>query len=241
MRVPLISFALIGLTRLLVGAYPRWVGGVLPTGPQRIYFANHTSHMDTLVIWAALPPRLRRCTRTVAALDYWGKKPAQRLIAMNGFNAVFVDREKAADPGQPPVDRLAPLCAALEAGESLIIFPEGTRGAQSLPGAFKSGLYNLAQRFPSAELVPIYLENPHRAMPKGTWYPVPITCSVRFGAALDRRLNEPKDAFLSRARDAVVHLVAPPLLEDGAAALPDARDAKTLNPDITATSVSSSS
>lgn len=204
MRVPLISFVLIGLTRLLVGAYPRWTAGALPTGPQRIFFANHTSHMDTLVIWSALPPRLRRTTRTVAALDYWGKKPVQRCIARNGFNAVFVDRDKPTDPSLPKTDRLTPLCDALDHGESLIIFPEGTRRPQPLPDAFKSGLFHLAERYPTVELVPVYLENPHRAMPKGTHYPVPIACTVRFGAPLVRIDGEDKAAFLERARAAVI-------------------------------------
>lgn len=218
MRIPVISSVLIGLTRLLVGAYPRWPAGPLPTGPQRIFFANHTSHMDTLVIWSALPPRLRRTTRTVAALDYWGKKPLNRCIARNGFNAVFIDREKPTDPTLPSTDRLAPLCAALDAGESLIIFPEGTRRAQPLPDAFKSGLYHLARRYPHVELVPVYLENPHRAMPKGTHYPVPIACTVRFGAPLARIEGEDKAAFLERARSAVVALAEPAPVVDSTTA-----------------------
>ena len=102
--------------------------------------------------------------------------------------------------------QLLPLAQALERGESLIIFPEGTRRAQALPSPFKSGLFHLATRFPAAELVPVYLDNLYRSMPKGSLLPVPLTCSVRFGAPLERRADEAKDVFLERARQAIVEL-----------------------------------
>ena len=92
-----------------------------------------------------------------------------------------------------PVDRDNPLEAidllneAAQAGSSLIIFPEGTRNPERLPGPFKSGLFHLANRFPNAELVPVYLENLHRIMPKGTFFPVPLICTVRFGSIDDLR------------------------------------------------------
>jgi 1-acyl-sn-glycerol-3-phosphate acyltransferase len=195
-----LSWGLTVLIRVLVGAQPRWVGS-RPSPALRIYFANHTSHMDTLALWCALPAGLRARTRPVAARDYWSGGGLRSYIATHGFNALFVERnpDKREDP-------LAPLDAALARGESLIIFPEGTRRAQALPGAFKSGLYWLASRHPEAELVPVYLENLYRSMPKGTFLPVPLTCSVRFGAALERRADEPKNDFLERARQAVADL-----------------------------------
>lgn len=192
---------LVGLVRLLVGAYPRWLG-CGPTAGQRIYFANHASHIDTLAIWAALPPELRRRTRPVAAQDYWGVGGLRGYIASKTLHAVLIDRQRR--EGGP--DPLAPLGTALEAGDSLIIFPEGTRGAEALPGPFKSGLWHLAQRFPAVELVPVYLENLHRAMPKGVSLPVPFTCTVRFGEPVARLPGEEKPAFLERARQAVVAL-----------------------------------
>ena len=195
------SGLLVGLMRLLVGAYPRWLG--CDPGPaQRIYFANHTSHIDTLAIWSALPPQLRATTRPVAAKDYWDKGLLRRYIANKGLHVVLIERAKEGRQGDP----LQPLADALEQGESLIIFPEGTRGTAALPAAFKSGLYHLAQRFPAVELVPVYLENLHRSMPKGTIMPVPLICTVRFGTPVARIAGEPKEAFLTRARDAVVVL-----------------------------------
>ncbi len=193
------SGLLVGLMRLLVGAYPRWLG--CDPGPaQRIYFANHTSHIDTLAIWSALPPQLRATTRPVAAKDYWDKGLLRRYIANQGLHVVLIERAKEGRQGDP----LQPLADALEQGESLIIFPEGTRGTAALPAAFKSGLYHLAQRFPAVELVPVYLENLHRSMPKGTIMPVPLICTVRFGTPVARIDGESKEAFLVRARDAVV-------------------------------------
>ena len=192
---------LVGFVRLLVGAYPRWLG-CGPSPAQRIYFANHTSHIDTLAIWSALPGELRRSTRPVAARDYWGVGGLRGYIASKTLHAVLIDRQRR-EAGSDP---LSPLGAALEAGDSLIIFPEGTRGAEALPGPFKSGLWHLGERFPAVELVPVYLENLHRAMPKGVTLPVPFTCTVRFGAPLARIAGEDKTAFLERARQSVVAL-----------------------------------
>ncbi|MBA2548239.1 MAG: 1-acyl-sn-glycerol-3-phosphate acyltransferase, partial [Burkholderiaceae bacterium] len=163
---------IVWLVRLLVGAYPRWVGSA-PTASQRIYFANHTSHMDTIVLWAALPRSLRANTRPVAAKDYWDKPGIRRAIAKEELNVVMIDRSRV-DLNADPLD---PLRDALEHGFSLIIFPEGTRSAQSLPGEFKSGLYHLAHEFGAVELIPVYIENLHRSMPKGAFLPVPIICT----------------------------------------------------------------
>ena len=192
---------IVWLVRLLVGAYPRWIG-CAPSANQRIYFANHSSHMDTVVLWAALPGALRANTRPVAARDYWDHPGIRAQIARDELNVVMIDRAR----DDPNVDPLQPLREALENGFSLIIFPEGTRTPQPLPGPFKSGLYHLAQAFPQVELIPVYLENLHRSMPKGALLPVPTICSVRFGAPLARIAEEPKESFLQRARDAVVGL-----------------------------------
>lgn len=196
-----LSKALIRTVHLLVGAYPRWQGSA-PTSAQRIYFANHSSHMDTLVLWSALPPELRRQTRPVAAKDYWGGSAFRRYVSGKGFNVVLIERARE----DRSVDPLQPLYDVLSSGQSLIIFPEGTRKPQALPDPFKSGLYHLSQRFPNVELVPVYLENLHRSMPKGTFFPLPLICTVRFGAPLATIENESKENFLERARREVVAL-----------------------------------
>jgi len=197
----MLSQTLTLLMRVLVGAQPRWIGS-RPSPALRIYYANHTSHMDTLALWCALPAALRAKTRPVAASDYWSGAGLKSYIATRGFNALFIER----NPDRRESDPLAPLVEALQRGESLIIFPEGTRRAQALPSPFKSGLFHLAAKVPAAELIPVYLDNLYRSMPKGTLLPVPLTCSVRFGAALERLPDEGKDAFLERAKQAVVDL-----------------------------------
>ncbi len=196
-----LSELLIGSVRLLVGAYPRWVRSA-PSAAQGIYFANHSSHMDTLVLWSALPPELRRQTRPVAAKDYWGGSAFHRYVSGKGFNVVLIERARE----DRSVDPLQPLYDVLSSGQSLIIFPEGTRKPQALPDPFKSGLYHLSQRFPNVELVPVYLENLHRSMPKGTFFPLPLICTVRFGAPLATIENESKENFLERARREVMAL-----------------------------------
>lgn len=194
-----LSTLLVGFVRLLVGASPRWQG--VGPGPQlRVYFANHCSHLDSLALWAALPAPLRRRTRPVAAADYWGGNALKRWVARRGLNALLIDRKLG---GQAALE---PLLAALRAGDSLVLFPEGTRGQDRLPAPFKSGLYHLARQMPQVEFVPVYLENLHRAMPKGTHLPVPFICTVRFGPALLRHPDEDKPSFLARAHAAVVDL-----------------------------------
>ena len=196
-----LSHLLTLIVRVLVGATPRWIG-CKPEPTLRIYYANHTSHMDTLALWCALPGDLRAKTRPVAAKDYWNRAGIRYYLATHAFNALFIERS----PENRERDPLLPLAEALQRGESLIIFPEGTRRAQALPSPFKSGLFHLAARFPEAELVPVYLDNLYRSMPKGTFLPVPLTCSVRFGTPLQRHADETKDAFLERARQAIVDL-----------------------------------
>jgi 1-acyl-sn-glycerol-3-phosphate acyltransferase len=149
MRAKLMSLFLLGLVRVLTGAQARWYG-CPPKAEQRIYFANHQSHADLVMIWAALPAELRSITRPIAAKDYWTRTPLRQWITTAVFNAVYVDRARAAPAadGTPEPDPLEPLAQALESGDSIIIFPEGTRGYAEEPQPFKAGLYNLACAFP---------------------------------------------------------------------------------------------
>jgi 1-acyl-sn-glycerol-3-phosphate acyltransferase len=188
------------LARLITGAQGHWKG-CPPTAEQRIYFANHQSHFDWVLIWAALPKDLRASTRPIAAKDYWTASPFKHWITREVFHAVYVARQRTDDQ-----DPLEPLTDALEQGDSLVIFPEGTRSNKGDPQPFKSGLFHLAEQFPQVQLIPAWIDNVQRVMPKGEVVPVPILCTVTFGAPLQLGVEEDKRAFLERARAAVLAL-----------------------------------
>jgi len=203
------GLVLAALARLITGAQGRWHGSP-PKAEQRIYFANHQSHFDWVLIWATLPRDLRSRTRPIAARDYWTATPLKRWITQEIFNAVYVSRHRQPGGDAPPAgedeDPLEPLMQALRGGDSLVIFPEGTRGHAEEPAAFKAGLYHLAQAFPDVQLIPAWIDNVQRVMPKGEVLPVPILCSVTFGAPVALRPGEDRQAFLVRAREAVLAL-----------------------------------
>jgi len=199
-RADLMGALLAFVARLITGAQGHWKG-CPPEALQRIYFANHQSHLDWVLIWAALPGELRARTRPIAARDYWTASPFKHWLTREVFNAVYVSRQRTDDQ-----DPLEPLIHALQAGDSLVIFPEGTRNQTGVPQAFKSGLFHLAEAFPQVQLVPAWIDNVQRVMPKGEVVPVPILCTVTFGAPLSLQAGEDKRDFLDRARDAVVAL-----------------------------------
>ena len=199
-RPEAVGLALSFLARLITGAQGHWYG-CPPKAEQRIYFANHQSHFDWVLIWASLPHDLRAQTRPIAARDYWTSSPLKHWITREVFNAVYVSRVRTEDE-----DPLEPLVDALRNGDSLVIFPEGTRGNKGEPQAFKAGLYHLAEQFPDVHLIPTWIDNVQRVMPKGEVVPVPILCSVTFGAPMTLAAGEDKRVFLDRARSAVLAL-----------------------------------
>ena len=188
------------ITRLITGAQGHWKG-CPPKAEQRIYFANHQSHLDWVLIWAALPRELRVRTRPIAARDYWTSSPFKQWLTTAVFNAVYVSRRRSDDQ-----DPLEPLVQALQQGDSLVIFPEGTRSNKDQPQAFKSGLYHLAEQFAGVRLIPAWIDNVQRVMPKGEVVPVPILCTVTFGEPIGLIAGEDKRDFLDRARAAVLAL-----------------------------------
>jgi 1-acyl-sn-glycerol-3-phosphate acyltransferase len=187
--------------RLLTGVHARWLG-CGPEDVQRIYIANHTSHLDFVLIWSVLPVWLRHKTRPVAAADYWDRGPLRRYLIHRVFRGVLVSRGHI-DRAHHPIDVM---CQALDEGSSLIFFPEGTRGPGGDPQPFKAGLHHLALARPQVEIVPVWLDNSYRVMPKGLPLPIPLLCSVAFGKPARLGPEEPRAEFLGRMRQLVIDL-----------------------------------
>ncbi|AZD70347.1 1-acyl-sn-glycerol-3-phosphate acyltransferases [Pseudomonas chlororaphis] len=200
MLEPLVATLITSAARTITGARSLWLG-CGPQAVQRIYFANHSSHGDFVLLWASLPPALRKVTRPVAGADYWQTRPLRRYIINRVFNGVLIDRER-----KEPVDNpLQPMLDALANGDSLIIFPEGTRNLEEeglLP--FKSGLYHLAKSYPQAQVIPVWIANLNRVMPKGRFLPLPLLCTTSFGAPLSLEDGESKEQFVERSRAALL-------------------------------------
>ncbi|MFU8925738.1 lysophospholipid acyltransferase family protein [Acinetobacter puyangensis] len=197
-----VAFLMRRSVRLLTGARSLWLG-CKPELKQRIYYANHNSHIDFVLLWSSLPTSIRRQTRPVAASDYWQSNALRQFLIQDVFHGITIarHRESGQDPLQPVID-------ALNDGDSVIFFPEGTRNLDEdrilLP--FKSGLFHLSQRFPEVELVPVWITNLNRVMPKGAFIPLPLLSTVAFGTPLDTQHLLDKTAFLHRAEQQLLAL-----------------------------------
>lgn len=210
-RIHPVANLLAAIARGISGVQVQWAG-CEPDERQRVYFANHTSHLDFVVLWSALPSEIRASTRPIAAKDYWEETPVRRYLAEKVFHAVLLERGslgKAKNPEEAHfVGRhlIEDMASALGGRNSLILFPEGTRGTGEKIAPFRSGLYHLALRRPDVQLVPAYLENLNRILPKGEFLPVPMLSLLTFGKPIQVEPEEEKDAFLERAREAVSNL-----------------------------------
>lgn len=197
----LIGGVLCAAAQLITGVRAVW-RGCEPEPRPRVYFANHRSHGDFLLIWSALPQGLRRRTRPVAGADYWLAGAFRRYVAQRVFRGVLIERTPDRHHANP-IDLMSDVVAA---GESLIVFPEGTRnlGDGLLP--LKPGIWHLAKSNPEVEFVPVWIENLGRVMPKGALLPVPLLCTLTFGQPLRFTPGEPKEPFLQRVREALLSL-----------------------------------
>ena len=193
MMAGFIEWLMIGAVRLLVGAQARWQGCV-PSHGQCIYVANHSSHLDALLLFSTLPVGLRRRTRPVAAAEYWTAGPIRRYLIHSVFRAVVVERDGC------QLNPLEPMAIALRRGDSLILFPEGTRGPGEILKPLKPGIFHLARCFPNVDIVPAWIDNSYRVLPKGFAVPVPLLCSITFGTPMRWKKGQQQDDFLAEIR-----------------------------------------
>ncbi|OOS01214.1 1-acyl-sn-glycerol-3-phosphate acyltransferase [Canicola haemoglobinophilus] len=202
MLAKLIDFLLCRFTSFITGVRPQKRIEQQQANQHRLYYANHNSHGDFILLWVSLPYEVRKNTRPVAGADYWNKGKIRRFLAHKVFNMLLIERG-----GDNPQKVTEQLSEALKQS-SLIIFPEGTRKTNDdLPlQPFKSGLFYLAQQNPQLELVPIWITNMHNVLPKGFILPIPLLCELYIGDTLIYQADEDKAAFLARAEQALLAL-----------------------------------
>ena len=152
----------------------------LPARDPFILIANHSSHLDAASLLTLFPlSRLHR-VRPVAARDYFERNALVSMLSHTLFNILPIARKDITQEDDP----IGEMRRALERGESLILFPEGTRGAGPVPAPFHSGIARLVERAPGVPVVPAYLADLGRSLPKGEFLPVPFFCEVRIGAPM---------------------------------------------------------
>lgn len=150
----------------------------LHSAAQFILIANHSSHLDTMSLLSLFPLNQLRRIRPVAAADYFERNAVVSLLTRTLFNILPIARTNITSENNP----LRRMREAIEAGDSLIIFPEGTRGAGGEIGEFRSGVAHVLAKLPNVPVLPAYLVNMGRSLPKGEFIPVPFFCEIRLGA-----------------------------------------------------------
>lgn len=147
---------------------------------QFIIVANHNSHLDTMTILASLPRKIIHRVKPVAAADHFGKTRSKEKLTNYFVNTILIQRKR--DKENPENDPIHRMIKALDAGYSLIIFPEGTRGEPEVRQPLKPGIALVLKERPHIKYVPAYMKGMGKAMPKDDSLIVPHNSSLVYGA-----------------------------------------------------------
>ena len=160
---------------------------------QFILIANHNSHMDTMAIMSAIPSRYIHKVHPIAARDFFGGSLFKKILMRYLVNATLIQRDRD-DPNNDPIDSMDKM---LKKSRSLILFPEGSRGVPGVIAKFKKGLGYLIQRNPEINVIPVYLDNVYKTLPRGKNLILPYNCSIKFGDPIKFKSMEMDDILLS--------------------------------------------
>lgn len=205
----IVFFIFFLICRVFTGVRPKYLSQ-LSSQKNYIYYANHSSHLDGIIILACFPHQERERIYFVVAADYWKKTFLRRYCANSIFNTILINRHPkilskvAMENTRQTLDSMEDMHKVLDDGNSLIIFPEGTRGYGQSIADFKSGIWHLSRKHPEISLVPVYLDNLHRVLPKGSFLAVPMMCKAIIGKpVLATTSAETKQEFLSRLKQSL--------------------------------------
>lgn len=190
-----------GITGVVLGLNVRNRERLPRIGPA-VIAANHNSHLDTLVLMTLLPVSLLERVRPVAAADYFLRNRLLAWFATRIIGILPIRRGR----GGPEEDPLAPLAEALDRGEILIFFPEGTRGEPEQLKEFKGGIARLAERRPAVPVIPVFLHGVGKALPKGEAILVPFFVDVFIGHPV--AWTGTRESYLDAFRSAIAGLAA---------------------------------
>lgn len=166
---------------------------------QFVIVANHNSHLDTITLLAALPASIIHKVKPVAAGDYFGKNRFTKALSSYFINAVLIDRKGMKEnPENAPIPRMI---EELQIGNSLILFPEGTRGNPEELQPFKRGIGLVLSKKSEVPYIPAFLTGMGKNLPKGGFIPVPFNSTVRFGKPCLVKSDDSKEIIIQMQQD----------------------------------------
>ena len=164
----------------------------LPTKGPAVLVANHNSHLDAVTLMTIFPLRMLPELRPVAAQDYFFRNPLLKWFALNIMGILPLDRKVQSKRRHP----LAGIHEALDQGDVVIVFPEGSRGAPEQLSDFKAGIAHIAKKNPDVPVVPIFMHGLGKALPKGEALLVPFFLDVFVGKPIN--WEDDKEAFMEQ-------------------------------------------